>query len=57
MELVKVCFFVSKDILSLRFNSVSSQGSTARELLLKLYAEMMNHKPDGSDTIGRRRGG
>lgn len=55
MELVKVCFFVSRRILLLRFNSVSSLGSAARELLVKVYTEIKMSRPDGSNTLGTRR--
>lgn len=56
MELVKVCFFVSRRILLLRFNSVSSPRSVARELLVKVYTETKNPRPDGSNTLGRKKG-
>ena len=55
MELVKVCFLVSKDILSLKFNSVSSSGSAARELLAKVHTEMEKSRPDWSKYAWERK--
>ena len=53
MKHVKVCFFLSKSILLLILNSISSLGSVAREKGLRLYTKMRDPRRNRSNAVGR----